>query len=317
MCVEMNVQWRLSSRVIGFLMPRASTPRTPSKRVKLELFSVHGHIGDQPVDYTELCRSLAHLPPDAGTEVIGDRFTRLRILPEQDGLFPFSGYSGTSDATFVVLDIQASTEEERGLEHGKVVVRKTLGLLDPSRRECVVQLVHHGVRADQIARLIERSARVADPERYAQLAFELTPIAGTSFLQELDRFDRIQGARMRLARPNYDWEEYGAVLEALGQDSNAGNLEVAASAARASSLNRNAGLIGLLKDLVSRERSIVKAASVRGSREGQAGIITLDLNRHIEARTADVPVSATGQPAETTVREIAREFLQNRPEPNA
>jgi hypothetical protein len=298
-------------------MSRTPTLRVPKKKVKLELFSIHGHIDNQPVDYLELLRSVASLPPDACTEVIGDRFSRIRFFPEQDGVFHFSAYSGSSDETFLVLDVAASTEEERGLERGKVVVRKTLGLLDPARRECVVQLVHHGVRAGQIAHLIEQSARAAYPGQYAQLSLELAPVAGTSFLEELERFNRIQAAKMRLARPNYDWEEYGAVLDSMGQDSNAGNLDIGANATRSGSLNRDAGLVGLLKDLVSRGRSIVKAASIRGHLDGQAGMTTLDLNRHIESRTGEVPISATGQPAEADVREMAREFLSNRPEPTA
>lgn len=296
-------------------MPRTREPRIPTKKVKLELFSIHGHINDQPVDYVELFRFLSSLTHEQSTEVVGDRFSRVLFSPAGQGLYYLVAYSGSSDATFLVLDLEASTEEERGLERGKVVVRKTLGVLDPGRREVVVQLVHNGVRAAQIAQLIERFAQRAEPERYGDLSVEFTPIPGESFLQELEHFQRIQATRIRLARPNYDWEEYGETLEALGQDSDAKNLEVAASANRNGSLSKDAGVVGLLKDLVQRGRSIIKGASVRGIMAGQAGPITLDLNRHIESRTVDVPVSATGQPQEAEVRELARNLLTDRVEP--
>jgi hypothetical protein len=57
---------------------------------------------------------------------------------------------------------------------------------------------------------------------------------------------------------------------------------------------------------------IIKGASVRGIMAGQAGPITLDLNRHIESRTVDVAVSATGQPIEAEVRELAKTLLSER-----
>ena len=296
-------------------MPRTREPRIPTKKVKLELFSIHGHINNQPVDYVELFRFLSSLTPEQCTESVGERFARILFSEAGDGSYYFAAYSGSSEATFLVLDVAASTEEERGLERGKVVVRKTLGLIDPGRREVVVQLVHNGVRAAQVAQLIERFAQRATPGRYEDLSVEFTPIPGESFLQELEQFQRIQATRIRLARPNYDWEEYGETLQALGQDSNAKNLEVAASANRNGSLSKDDGLVGLLKDLVQRGRSIIKGASVRGIMEGQAGPITLDLNRHIESRTVDVPVSATGQPLEAEVREVARTLLTDRVEP--
>lgn len=296
-------------------MPRTREPRIPTKKVKLELFSIHGHVDNEPVDYVELFRFLSSLTPEQCTEAVGDRFARVLFTQAGDGIYYFAAYSGSSEATFLVLDLAASTEEERGLERGKVVVRKTLGLIDPRRREAVVQLVHNGVRAGQIAQLIERFAQRTDQERYRDLSVEFTPIPGESFLQELEQFQRIHATRIRLARPNYDWEEYGETLEALGQDSNAKNLEVAATANRNGSLSKDDGLVGLLKDLVQRGRSIIKGASVRGIMDGQPGPITLDLNRHIESRTANVPVSATGQPSEAEVRELARGLLTDHVEP--
>src|ERR1022692_2016028 len=128
-------------------MPRTKQPRVPKKKVKLELFSLHGHIHDQPINYTELLTFMAGLALTACTEVTGDCFVRVRVTADQEGVFRFSAYTGSVDKTFLVLDLQDGTEEERGLEDGKLVVRKTVGLIDTARREAVVQLVHHGVQA--------------------------------------------------------------------------------------------------------------------------------------------------------------------------
>jgi len=294
-------------------MPRATPPKAPSKRVKLELFSIHGHVGNQPADYWELFRTLASADPKARIEKVGERVAAIPFFKEEQGKFFFTAYTGSAEATFLVLDLEASTEEEHGLERGKIVVRKTLGVIDPERREAVIQFVHHGLRAYQIAQLLEKFARSLDTE-FAELSLEFTPVAGVSFLQELEDFSRIQSAAVRLARPNYDWEEYGQTLGTLGQESGARNLEVAAVANRNASLSKQSGLIGLLKDLVRRGRNSIKGASVTGQKANQAGLITLNLNKHVEAITVDVPISHTGQPLEAQVRESAARMLDDRGE---
>jgi hypothetical protein len=282
--------------------------------VKLELFSVHGHEGDRPVDYLELFRAVARMGPRTRTETVADRVAAIPSFREEEGKFFFTAYTGSAEATFLVLDLEASTEEERSLETGKVVVRRTLGVIDPARREAVVQFVHHGLRSHQIAQLLERFARQADPAQFRDLALEFAPVPGASFLEELRGFSRIQSAMLRLARPNYDWEDYGQTLETLGQESGARNLEVAAVANRNGSLSKQNGLVGLMKDLVQRGRSIIKGASVTGSRGDHVALVTLNLTNHIEAINAEVPTGATGQPVEAQVRQIAAQFLGSRGE---
>jgi len=218
-------------------MPRVKQPKVPAKKVKLELFSLHGHVGNQPADYVRLFRALAAANPKSRTDMSRERVDAIPVFREENGKFFFTG---SAEATFLVLDLEASTEEERGLERGKVVVRKTLGVIDSARREAVIQFVHHGLRAHHIAQLLEKFARALYPD-FSELSLEFTPVPGASFLQELEEFNRIQSASVRIARPNYDWEEYGQTLETLGQDSGARNLEVAAVANRNSTLSKQSG----------------------------------------------------------------------------
>jgi len=294
-------------------MPRVKQPKVPAKKVKLELFSLHGHVGNQPADYVRLFRALAAANPKSRTDMSRERVDAIPVFREENGKFFFTAYTGSAEATFLVLDLEASTEEERGLERGKVVVRKTLGVIDSARREAVIQFVHHGLRAHHIAQLLEKFARALYPD-FSELSLEFTPVPGASFLQELEEFNRIQSASVRIARPNYDWEEYGQTLETLGQDSGARNLEVAAVANRNSTLSKQSGLIGLMKDLLQKGRSSIKGAWVMGQKGNREGLISLNLNKHIEAVTVEVPTSPTGQPLETEVRDIAARMLNDRNE---
>lgn len=294
-------------------MARSRQPKPPSKRVKLELFSIHGHVGNEPVDYVALFRDIAATDPKARFEVVGDRVVGIPFLREHEGKLFFSAYTGAAESTFLVLDLNAATEEERGLESGKVIVRKTLGVVDPAKREAVVQFVFHGIGAGQVARVFENIARLAKPSLYEDLSLEFVPIAGRSFLEELEAFSRIQSASVRLARPNYDWQEYGETLETLGQESGARTLEISAVATRNGTLSKRDGLIGLLRDLIGRGRGIIKAAFVKGATANEAGLVTLSLDRHIESRNVEVPATATGQPTEAIVQDLAVQFLDGRP----
>lgn len=146
-------------------MPKAQKP--PTKKVKLEAFAIHGHLGDIPLDYEALFAAVADMDPSQRRDQVGDRVTALPVFRREDDRFYFAAHVGSADASYLLLDLEEGTEEERPLEPGKIVTRKTLGLIDPSKRVAVVQFVQQGARAGQIALLLEKLARRRYPEEYA------------------------------------------------------------------------------------------------------------------------------------------------------
>ncbi|MBN9658392.1 MAG: hypothetical protein J0H49_09445 [Acidobacteria bacterium] len=292
-------------------MSKAQKP--PTKKVKLEAFAIHGHLGNVPVDYEALFSAIADMDPVERKDQVGDRVTVLPVFRREDDRYYFAAHVGTADASFLLLDLRAGTEEERALEPGKIVTRKTLGLVDPRKRVAVVQFVQQGARAGQIAMLLEKLARRINPVEYAELSLEFTPVPAEEFLEALAEFDTIKSASMRFARPNYDWEDYGATFQTLGQESGASALEVQASARRNGSLNKDGGIIGLLRDVVRKGRSMLKTATVTGNTASAAGLVTLRLDKHIETKQAEVPSTSSGQPAEAEVHKLAKQFLEERP----
>jgi hypothetical protein len=292
-------------------MPKIQNP--PVKRVKLEAFSIHGHVGDLPADYAALFKVISEMEPARRKEQVGDRVTAIPEFRSEDGRYFFAAHVGTADASFSLLDLNAATVEERPLEPGKIVTRKTLGIIDPAKRVAVVQFVQNGARAGQIALLIEKLARQISPEQFAELSLEFTPVLAEEFLKALDEFNTIKSASVRFARPNYDWEEYGETFQALGKDSRANTLEVAANARRNDSLSKNEGIIGLLKDTVQKGRSMIKAATVVGSTSEAAGPVKLKLDKHIETKQIEVPTTDSGQPDESETHKYAAQFLDERP----
>jgi hypothetical protein len=244
---------------------------------------------------------------------VGDRFIAVLPIRLEGSFFSFAAYSGSTDSNFLVLDLESTVEEVHGLGPGKAVARKTLGVIDLDRREAAIQFVQHGPRAAQIATLFEQVARAQAPDLFAEISLELAPVLGGEFIAELQKFMRIQSAHLKLTRPNYDWEEYGNALGALGQDSGARNLEVVATANRNGTLRKNEGVVGLIQDLIGRSRSIIKSVSIIGAREADGDLIALNLDRHIESIKVDVPVAENGQPGQSELTQAMTNFLGERP----
>lgn len=294
-------------------MPAPAKLKVPLKRVKVEMFSIHGHTAQGAVDYGALFAFLGQLPRRSLTIPVLDRFMAVVPLAREGSLFSFAAYSGFTDTNFLVFDLDSTTEEVRGLEPGKAVAQKTLCVIDVDRREAAIQFVYHGPRAGQIALLFEQVARAQAPEMFPQLSLEFAPVPGGEFVEQIQKFTRIQSAHLKLTRPNYDWEDYGNALTTLGQESGARNLEVIATANRNGTLRKNEGVVGLIQDLVGRSRSIVKAASVIGSREADGGLISLNLERHIESIKVDIPVGENKQPKQGELQQAMTNILSERP----
>jgi hypothetical protein len=91
---------------------------------------------------------------------------------------------------------------------------------------------------------------------------------------------------------------------------------VAASAGRGQSLLKSKGLIRTIADIVTKvetgAKSIVKSAVIIGQREEDSGLVTLNLNKHIESRMVKIPIESDGLPNPGAVTEASLEFM-NKP----
>ena len=115
--------------------------------------------------------------------------------------------------------------------------------------------------------------------------------AGPAFRQQIDALARIQSAAVTLTRPNLDWTDYSDVLNGLAGDSNARNIQVAASAPREESLERRTGLVKLITELSRpNARSIMKSATVKGTAEATGQPIEVKLQKNIQSEQVRVPI---------------------------
>jgi hypothetical protein len=278
--------------------------------VRLEVFDIQGHNGSQPLDYPAFFRALSEIPARQRREQVADEIVAIPKFSESDGVFDFAAYVGSSNTAFLVLDLERDIEEVRHVSEGQVIATRTVGTIDPVRRIAIVQYVHRGVRAPQIAALLEKLAH-SNLVQFQGVTLEFALRAGKRFREQLATLDRIQSASLTITRPNIDWTDFSDSMNDFAGNSNAHNLELSASAPRNESLRKTTGVIRLITELSKpNARSTMKAAKVKGTSAETGEPKEVNLNKSIEGRNVKVTLDGA-LPDPTAVTNAARATLED------
>lgn len=135
----------------------------------------------------------------------------------------------------------------------------------------------NGVPMSSITRLFEEVAK-SFYGKHASLTFE--PQISESFSREIDNLDRITKASIRINRPNYDWRVLDSVLDSVGDESNAGSIEVQAVSHRGESLDKNSGLVLDAKNLHRIPVDGIESAKVSGYEYGNSNLKTVSSKKN-------------------------------------
>lgn len=289
-------------------MPKRAAKKIPTRAVRLEIFDIHGHNAKGALDYPTFFAELAGLASKQRRVQVANRVIAVPVLTQKDGIYTFNAYIGSPDTSFLVLDLNSDTEEVRQLSRGELLATRTVGTIDPVKRTAVIQYVHEGVRAAQIAVLFEKVAHLLLPA-FALGTLEFTLRAGPAFRQQINALNRIHSATLTLTRPNLDWTDYSDVVNGIAGDSNARNIQVAASAPRDESLKKQTGLVRLIKELSKpNARSIMKSATVKGTSEATGQPVEVKLQKNIQSEQVRVPIER-GLPDPVAVQNAATNVL--------
>jgi hypothetical protein len=266
-------------------------PRRNFADRKLELFAVHARTSEGPVNYLELFTWLASRKPRERYQELGDRLVAVHRLVKRGKYFALTAYEGPLGVAPLIFDAATGRARVERLAEREVMATATHAFVDAVGRRAVVEYNHRGAKAGDIAQALEQVGRAHFPE----LSIELNPVADESFVTALDRFERVRHASLRIARPNIDWSDHYNNLTKVAHDSNARTIQVAASANRGGSLNKNAGLMSFIRQLAVQGLAVLKGASVEGVRYGEDQPTTVSLKNHIEHQRISVPKAADGQ----------------------
>src|ERR1700733_876541 len=281
----------------------------PTKSFRFELYIVHGHVKDVPVNYIDLINDLQNI---RGYDYkVGDHHTAVgtaRLVRNNTQLF-LTIYTGFSEQSTLFFDLKSTKELRARTEPGRFAARKTYAMIDASKRLLAIQIKKGNLGPNSLSGLIERYLRTQPNSRFKELELSFVPVRDEEFLERLSEFERIKSATITLVRPNVDWTDEANKLSEVAAESNARTLDVTARSKRSKSLSKNDGIVGFIK---SEARGLFQKIRIIGSLDETSGFITLDLNRHIQYSDVPLPVDEnTGSPNDGQVRTKLSKILND------
>lgn len=284
-------------------MPKGYTTRN------LEVFALHMRAGEEQVDYEAFFRALVRIPSEQRSYEISDKLVALPQVALSKHVVSFIAYEGEPGVNPIIFNTNRGTERFADLRAAEMVAVKTHGLIDLETREAIIEYNQKGAKASDIQQALERAAETL--ERFALATVELNPVADRTFIEAIEGFDRIKLATLKIARPNIDWTDSRDSLTEVAKDSNARTIAVTVSAGR-NNLDREKGLIGFIKLAASQALTMLKAASVTGSRTGEVGDTTISLAKHIEHTKVRVRMTPEGHVDDADIDKNLRAYLATR-----
>jgi hypothetical protein len=277
----------------------------------LEVFLLHGHQNDRPINYRAFFEYLAALPP---ADRARQRTGKLVALPtlEVDGdhvrLIAYEGPVGESPLIYNRLNAEERIER---LASGEVLARKTHAMSNLLTRELVVEYNQRGAKASDIVNLFQELA-LQDSD-WARLDLVATPIVEPSFLAALDRFQVIKLATVKVARPNQNWNaDLKNMLGEMASDSDARMADVTLHATRSGTLSKTRGLVAYIRAMLSGRRPSVEGATITGIREGESADSTISLKKFVQGQVVSVRLTDDGYVDDEDIETKIRDYLNSR-----
>jgi len=275
----------------------------------LQAFSVHAHAGAGAVDYGDLFLRLARLDPIERVRTVGGRMVAIPHMNLQGDVVNLWAYEGDIHTDPLFLNAQSMQEHPGKSQPGDVLVQKTHAMIGVNTRTAVIELNGRGAKAADIAELLQQVGRTELGDD--AFTIDLNPRVCEDFIREIDRFQRVRMASLKLSRPNYNWTDHRDHLTDMADQSDARAIDVTVFAERKQSLEKDRGVIRFIKVLVRAPLSIFRGAAVTGVRAGEDAETTITLNRFIEHRKARVRRNAAGHVLDTDIEEEMLAFLES------
>lgn len=258
-------------------------------------YELHGHDSDGPLDYELFFSLLFSLPPIQRRFVISSRNEVVaipEIRREREGRYELRFVIGREGDIALFYDMATGEEREAQPREGEVAVQTSWIIIDTTDRLAIQERRRPGVPL-QLA--IDCLVGVARDQGLADNpTLSLHPVVSESFIDELDELDRIKSATIVLNRPNMSWlDAADSILAAAADDSNAGSVELGATARPKESLAKDTGIIADIKTMVKTNFSALKRASVEGRAAGELRNHKVSTRNHAMRKEVQIPEDAT------------------------
>lgn len=278
---------------------------------KLYVFSLHAHRGEKPVgDYKAMFEMLAKKDVRARAYESTEKLVAVSRIEVNADIVKLTAYEGPPGLAPLLFDLNSDSERIAELRRGEVMATRTHAAINLKTRDVVVEYNHRGAKAADIARVLQEAGRAT--QGWEKLKIELVPVAAPSFANAIDEFERVRIASLNIIRPNTSWVTEKNHAVRLAQESKGRRVEVAVYAEAGDSLNKNGGIVKLIKGLTGESRASLKNASVTGVRAGESAETKISLEKHLEHRIVTVRVGTFGHVETGAIDDRLLAFLKAR-----
>lgn len=280
-----------------------------AKRItrKFEAYVMHAH-HDTPATYSDLFAKLASLRREARIYRYSDEVVVgfPIVAREGDGYFIQAVEGG--DESALVLNVETGDTRENILDRSEMLSYATHFVVAPKKRRAAIEFSHRGAKSQILALAIEQILRDHYPD-LDNIGFSFAPVIRKNFITEINAFERIREASIRVVRPNASWTDHYTDLSELAEQSAGDKVAVEIKAGRKASLKKNAGIVRVIKDVVSDGEPYLDDAVVTGTRENETAETSVHAKKHVQHTKASVQTDDAGVPVVNDIRTKLVRFL--------
>ncbi len=264
-----------------------------SRRVnrRIQAFAVHAHGKRFDGDYRKLFQVISEIDKTKRIVKIGNVTAAISDIKEVGGNYFLTFTEGEEGLQPLILDVATGETRDEQLGQNEVLVSAAHALVQPEKRRILVEYVRGGAKSDTMAAIIEG---VLSQRLGKDFRIEFAPVVAGDFIREIGRFKRIRVASLTLIRPNAGWDDHFTKISELLEDSGGEKAQLAVRAGRGESLNRDDGIVGVIKDVAADQQPYLVDAEIIGTKVDEETETSVPLHRHVVHRNISVPRESNG-----------------------
>jgi hypothetical protein len=259
--------------------------RRPTTRGVLA-YSLHGRMGSEVVDYPTFFRRLSRVTATDRQTSVGINLVAISSMVSAGDSWLLRVVAG-DEATAPVFFNPVTGEEVEAAMNGQILANGVWVLVNPFTRHVAVEQKRPGVPVTVIAGVLGHLSKELGLTQ-SRATFSLNPIASESFLEDVERYERIRQATICVAEPNYSWADNATSLTDYAAASDGATAEMTITAPRKGSLSKTSGIVADIKTLAARRIGPLKNVKIRGRRDGEKKETGTSLERHQERTSYEV-----------------------------
>lgn len=258
---------------------------------KVQAYAIHAHSKHFKGDYEDLFSRLEAINKRERLVLFGSIAVAIPEVQRVGGNISLTFTEGEVGLQPMILDTLTGETRDEELARNEILVSAAHALINPGKRRILVEYVRTGAKAEVMARTIEK---LLSTSGFDDIRVDFAPIIEENFIREIDRFDRIRVASLTLIKPNAGWDDHYTHISDMLQNSGGEKAELSVRAARGESLNKNDGIVEVIKDVVSDHQPYISDAEIVGTKEGEEAETVVPLKKHVVHRNIAVPRESNG-----------------------